>query len=208
MIANPLALADWRRQVAELYGEVRRYEDPAAGWQHWRAARDRLIRHHPQSPLSTAQRPRFKGLPFFEYDPRYRFQVSLDQPETAETQAWHLGADGTIMLQPIARTFGLAEVLGGELTVFWIGGYGGGVFLPFADAHEATYAGGRYLLDGIKGADLGSAGGGKLICDFNFAYNPSCAYADTWTCPLAPPENRLPGPVPAGERAEPILASA
>jgi uncharacterized protein (DUF1684 family) len=42
--------------------------------------------------------------------------------------------------------------------------------------------------------------GGKLVVDFNFAYNPSCAYDPTWICPLVPPGNRLDLPLRAGER--------
>jgi uncharacterized protein (DUF1684 family) len=75
------------------------------------------------------------------------------------------------------------------------------VFLPFKDAtsgHE-TYGAGRYLLDTIKGADLGSVDN-QLVLDFNFAYHPSCHYNPRWVCPLAPIENRLPFPVKAGER--------
>ena len=77
----------------------------------------------------------------------------------------------------------------------------GGLFLPFADATNGrdTYGGGRYLLDTVKGADLGGTTT-TLVLDFNFAYHPSCAYDPRWSCPLAPPGNRLPGPVEAGER--------
>lgn len=207
-IEQPLKLADWRRRVSELYAEVRYFDDPAAAWRHWRAVRDRLIATHPQSPLDAAARPRFRGLPFFDYDPGLRIEADMVPPTDGAHQRWDLGADGTIVLQPAARTRGLAGIVGGELTLFWIAGYGGGLFLPFADAHADTYGGGRYLLDGIKGADLGTTADGRLICDFNFAYNPSCVYADTWTCPLAPPENRLPASVPAGEKAAPILATA
>jgi uncharacterized protein (DUF1684 family) len=63
-----------------------------------------------------------------------------------------------------------------------------------------TYGGGRYLLDTIKHADLGQVGD-HLVIDFNFAYNPSCAYNSRWVCPLTPVENRLPVPIPAGEQA-------
>jgi hypothetical protein len=82
-----------------------------------------------------------------------------------------------------------------------IEGYGGGVYLPFADATSGatSYGGGRYLLDTVKGADLGMEEG-RLVLDFNFAYNPSCAYDPRWTCPLPPPANRLPVDVRAGER--------
>ena len=52
----------------------------------------------------------------------------------------------------------------------------------------------------IKGADLGMDAEGSAILDFNFAYNPSCAYSARWICPLAPPENTLPVAIHAGER--------
>ena len=84
----------------------------------------------------------------------------------------------------------------------WLEAYGGGLFLPVRDAtYGATsYGGGRYVLDTVKGADLG-ADGDRLIVDFNFAFNPSCAYDPGWVCPLAPPANRLPVAVEAGERS-------
>lgn len=112
-----------------------------------------------------------------------------------------LGTDGALHLTPCARTVGIAPILGRELTVYRLGGYGGGLFLPFRDgtAGTSTYGGGRYLLDTIKGADLGLQDG-RLVLDFNFAYHPSCCYAPRWTCPLAPPENAVDTPIQAGER--------
>jgi uncharacterized protein (DUF1684 family) len=90
-----------------------------------------------------------------------------------------------------------------SLGVYWMAGYAGGIFLPFRDAtngHE-TYGAGRYLLDTAKGADLGpGATPGSLVLDFNFAFHPSCAFDPKWSCPLAPPENRLDVRVEAGER--------
>ncbi|MEE8544514.1 MAG: DUF1684 domain-containing protein, partial [Alphaproteobacteria bacterium] len=114
-----------------------------------------------------------------------------------------------VRLTPFARTRGLEARCGAELTLYWIGGYGGGVLLPFRDATsgETTFGGGRYLLDTLKGADLGLADAGAALLDFNFAYNPSCAYAERWVCPLAPPANHLPTAVPAGEKA-PLAHSA
>ena len=49
------------------------------------------------------------------------------------------------------------------------------------------------------GSDLGISGS-EIVLDFNFAYNASCSYDDRWSCPLSPPENRLPFAVAAGER--------
>jgi uncharacterized protein (DUF1684 family) len=197
--ADPLALADWRRTMAEIYAHLRAAEAPEAGWHRWRQERDLLFRHHPSSPLPESARRPDLGLRYFDYDPAYRFIVSAE-PVEGPVEAINLGADGSFAVAPIARTRGLAATLRGELTLYWIMGYGGGLFLPFADATSGrtTYGGGRYLLDTIKGADLGALRG-RLILDFNFAYNPSCAYDPRWACPLAPTENRIIVSVSAGE---------
>ena len=90
-----------------------------------------------------------------------------------------------------------------RLELYWMEGYAGGVFLPFRDATNGaeTYGAGRYLLDAAKSADLGGdRAAGTLILDFNFAFQPSCAFDPKWACPLAPPSNRLDLPIRAGER--------
>ena len=87
----------------------------------------------------------------------------------------------------------------GVLDVWRHEGYGGGIWLPVRDTSPDTYGGGRYLLDTIKGADLGFSGT-TLVVDFNFAYNPSCAYDPAWACPLAPEGDRVPVRIPVGER--------
>lgn len=56
-----------------------------------------------------------------------------------------------------------------------------------------TYPGGRFL-------DTDAVVNGKVIVDFNRAYNPPCAVTPYATCPLAPKENRLPVAVTAGEK--------
>jgi hypothetical protein len=90
-----------------------------------------------------------------------------------------------------------------RLALYWMESYAGGLFLPFRDATNGgqTYGAGRYLLDAAKSADLGGDPARRtLICDFNFAYQPSCAFDPRWACPLAPPDNRFDVAVPAGER--------
>ncbi len=192
-----IELWDWRRRIAGLYAAVRAAETPEAGWRLWRAERDRLFREHPQSPIED--RAGFGALPFWDYDPALRFEVRLRAAEGAVFDV-SAGGDGTMRLRPFAVTDGLGA-LGGELTLYWIEGYGGGVLLPFTDGTSGreSYGGGRYLLDTIKGADLGEVAG-RAVVDFNFAYNPSCSYSDRYVCPLAPRENRLAGRVEAGER--------
>ena len=201
IVRDMVALADWRRRTYELYATVRSMSDPTQAWRAWRNRRDALMQDHPQSPLSSSERATFPGLPYFGYNAGARHLVDLEPVERDAQETQSLRDDGKVRLSPFARTRGLEAALGGELTVYWIAGYGGGIFLPFMDATTGneTYGGGRYLLDGIKGADLGLSDD-KLVLDFNFAYNPSCAYSLRWSCPLAPPHNRLPKPVRAGER--------
>ena len=195
------ALWDWRRQVAKLYAAIRAEPDPQRAWKHWRAVRDEMFRDHRQSPIEPGCR--FEGLSMFPYNPELVFHVKHSAIKDAPVETFQAGADGQVNMQPFARTQGLRLKLGGELTMYWLLGYGGGVFLPFADATSGreTYGAGRYLLDTIKGADLGSTPDGLTVLDFNFAYNPSCAYSPRYICPLAPPANRLPMPVRAGEHA-------
>lgn len=196
-------LWDWRRQVSDLYHAVRANPDPREAWRHWRAVRDRLFRSHPQTPIEAGTP--FTTLPFFPYDPALRFTVAME-PLDGPEEVFPAGGDGDLRMRPFARTAGLAAALGGELTAYWLLGYCGGVFLPFADATggRETYGAGRYLLDSIKGADLGAAPDGRAVLDFNFAYNPSCAYSPRYVCPLAPRANRLPAAVRAGELAPPV----
>lgn len=201
-------LADWRRQVATLYAEVRGMaaSDPAIALAHWRAVRERLYREHPQSPVPPAARSAFRAA-HFEHDPSLRFQVTVEPapppaPGAPALELPNSGAD-TLSFSRIGRiAIPFAE---GErsLSVFWMAGYSGGLFIPFRDATNGTetYGAGRYLVDSAKSADLGGdPATGRLTIDFNFAFQPSCAFDPRWACPLAPPENRLDLAVCAGER--------
>jgi uncharacterized protein (DUF1684 family) len=201
--ADPFALADWRRMVAEIYADVRRavVADQMRAWETFRARRDALFNFHPQTPLTTEQRARFIGLDYYPYDPAWRVTGALDRNVEQETFSLDLPAEGLLRYTRVAC---VRFTLGGvpaQLSLFWIEGYGGGLFLPFRDATAGreTYGGGRYVYDTIKGADLG-AGEDELVLDFNYAYNPSCAYAAAWVCPLSPRENWLPFAVTAGEK--------
>ena len=197
-------LWDWRRRVAALYAAVRAEPDPAQAWRLWCETRRTLFRTHGQSPVETAVRAAYTGPHVYPYDPALRFAVALEDAAPARFDV-PAGEDGVVRAAAFARTAGLRERLGEELTLYWIEGYGGGAFLPFADATSGggTYGAGRYLLDTVKGADLGTLPDGRLVLDFNFAYAPSCAYSPRYVCPLAPPGNRLPAADRAGERVGP-----
>jgi uncharacterized protein (DUF1684 family) len=197
-----LDLLDWKRRIAELYAEVRAARDPESAWNRWRAARDVLFRGHPQSPVPEAERASYPGVPLFPYDPAFRAAGTV---EPAEHEALDIGASdgGTYRFTRFAR---IRFAIGGQdlsLDTYWLEGYGGGLFLPFRDATAGreTYGAGRYLMDTAKGSDLGVGADGRLVLDFNFAYNPSCSYDPRWSCPLAPPANCLGVEIRAGERS-------
>jgi uncharacterized protein len=195
-----LDLVDWRRRVGHLY----RLRGPGA-LDEFRRGRDNLFRTHPQSPIEDRQS--FAGLDYFPSDPLYR--VSASFKPTAQPTELVIdtgGEDGAIRYR---RAGLLRFTLAGtecSLLVLSLVAYGGGLFLPFKDAtsRSETYGGGRYLFDTVKNTD-GLAleietGSSQVVVDFNYAYNPSCAYSPRWACPLAPPENVLPIPIRAGEK--------
>jgi uncharacterized protein len=201
-----LELMDWKRRVLAMYAAVRGAGGDPAACAAFRGERDELFAEHPASPLPAAERAGFAGVPYFPHRPDLRVEAELvADPEGAELVIPTSTGEPT----RLTRIGFVRPVLGGEpasLAVYWLEGYGGGLFLPFRDAlaGRETYGGGRYLLDTVKGADLGtSADGAGLVLDFNYAYNPSCAYDPRWSCPLAPPENRFAVAVEAGERMPP-----
>ena len=213
--ADRLRLADWRRQVADLYAEVRvrATTDPEAAWTLWRATRERLFREHPDSPVPATQRASFEAR-HWPYDERLRFVLPvLDEAPEPSSGIRLSTAPGLTLQLPMSvgdaldfGRIGWIEVpfAAGprRLALYWMAGYAGGLFLPFRDLTngDATYAAGRYLLDTAKSADLGADERSRLVIDFNFAFHPSCAFDPVWSCPLAPPENRLDLPIEAGER--------
>ncbi len=187
---------DWRRQTFALYAEVREHDDPAAAHAGWVEGRDRLLRTHPASPVPAEVRSSYPNADVAAYDPAYRFVAPVATDVEPETREHQTGTDGVVPFRLIGRV----QLAGlGSLDVWWLDSYGGGLFVPFRDSAATSYGGGRYLLDTVKGADLGGDPDG-LVLDLNFAYQPSCAYDEAWACPLAGPGNTLTVEVPVGER--------
>lgn len=187
---SPLVVS-WRREVHRVYAEVRATSEPARAHDVWVRGRTQLFDEHPASPRQPGQSLRHAA-----YDPAYRFLVLL---EPAEPQSWqpHTGTDGQVPFRRAGR-FVLPGL--GSLDVWWLGSYGNGLFVPVRDttAGRSSYGAGRYVIDTVKGADLGRENDSWVV-DLNFCYNPSCAYDPAWACPLAPAGNRLTADVPVGE---------
>ena len=195
-----LQIADWRRRVFALYDAVRAQDDPEEAHELWRIERDDLMARHPATPLLEPDRLLFEGLTIAPYDAAWRYELPILPAEPGGFE-FATATDGIV---PFERV-GLVEIPdAGTLDVWRLTTYAGGLFVPVRDALAGqpggTYGGGRYLIDTVKGADLGSdAARGTMVLDFNFAYNPSCAYDPAWACPLAQPGNVLPIAVPVGE---------
>ncbi|HZM81049.1 MAG TPA: DUF1684 domain-containing protein [Candidatus Limnocylindrales bacterium] len=185
-----LDLADWRERVASLYLS----DLDLTGF---RRARDELFATHPQSPVRG--NASFTGLSYFDPDPAFAVEAGLTAAE-GEIQIDTGDTDGVVTYRRVT----VAHTGFGPLTLWWIEAYGGGLFLPFRDEthHSHTYGGGRYLTDTVKGTfgrGVQLLDGDRIRLDFNYAYNPSCAYSDEYVCPLAPRENWLEVPIRAGE---------
>ena len=195
-----MTLLDWRRRIFELYSEIRASPEPQWAWRRWREVRHEMFATHSQSPLPLGNREGFAGLDYYDYDPAFR--VLADYREAA-SEHYDIATNGTEPMRFARRGIANFQLQGQFVTLelYWLETYGGGLFLPFKDTTSAntTYGAGRYLLDTVKGADLGTLYD-KLVLDFNFAYNPSCSYDDRWVCPLATPANRVDLTIEAGER--------
>jgi uncharacterized protein (DUF1684 family) len=187
-----LDVLDWRRRTAALYEQVRAELYPPVAHAGWAATREQLFRTHPASAVRDAA----YDLPVAPYDPQWRAEVALE-PAPPERLEVPTGTDGVV---PFDR-LGVLRTPWGDLDAWWLASYGGGLWLPVRDrtSGTTTYGGGRYLLDTVKGADLGSTADGRLVLDLNFLYAPSCAHDEAWACPLAPPGNVLDLAVEAGE---------
>lgn len=200
MTFTQLELTDWRRRVHALYAAVRAEADPAEGHAVWRAGREDLFLHHPQSPLPADDPLRVTRVRYWPYDPALRFTLPLAAVDEDVRLAIPTGDDGVTKLKLFARVR-LPEPFDADLDVWWMDQYGGGLFIPLKDgtAGHGSYGAGRYALDTAKGADLGGAAD-SIVLDLNFLYHPSCRYSPEWVCPLAQPGNTISARVEAGEQ--------
>ncbi|MGY1643966.1 DUF1684 domain-containing protein [Geodermatophilus sp. SYSU D00703] len=157
-----------------------------------RGGHDVVRPRHPDHPLRT----RYAGTPAFPPDPRWvasgRF-VPFAAPRPTTVGAAVAGlehvydAPGVVEFALAGRSLSLTAFNGkdpGSLVVLFTASTSG----------ATTYAANRSLALGVPDAD------GRVVLDFNRAVNLPCAYTDFATCPLPPPENRLPVAVEAGEQ--------
>lgn len=160
-----------------------------------RAEKDAFFKHHPQSPLTREQRQAFTGLSYFPENPALRLEVEIVKFNPPDTIRMNTSTGDVQTYQRYGRFKFQVDGQPAELTLY---SAAHGFFLPFVDslANTETYGAGRYLEPELLPE-------GKLLVDFNAAYNPYCAYNPNWSCPLTPFENRLKVPIRAGEKLFP-----
>lgn len=166
----------------------------------FRAQIDNFFKQHPQSPLDASQQLAFERLDYFEPNKALVFEVDLVPFEAVELI--EIPTTGGIANQ--YRRLGQItfDVNGQSVTLTVLSNpKGKELFIPFRDATSGkeSYGGGRYLDDGRPG--VVKIGRNRYRIDFNFAYNPWCAYSPDYSCPLPPHENWLTVPISAGEKA-------
>ncbi len=162
----------------------------------FRLEKDEFMRHGRDSPFARPGAPRFTGLKYFEPDPSFHFAAALQRYPT-ESSVIMTTNEGTRQLYNRVGRFDLV-VSGRTVSVQ---AYQSAerddrnLFLPFKDATSGreTYGSGRYLDMAVQHDD-------RYLVDFNYAYNPYCAYAEEYACPLPPAENWLVVPIAAGEK--------
>ena len=177
----------------------------------WRAQGDEDYRTEGHSPFKTKkERKRFKGRNWFPADPEARVVAQVQRFWAPDTVPFPTSA-GTIKMylrwaELIFTYKGHSDTLVAYRSVRNLEHpeYGKLLFVPFTDqtSGESSYGGGRYL-DPPMPVESEQAGWGAedyLVLDFNTAYNPYCAVADGWFCPIPPSENYLQVALEAGER--------
>jgi uncharacterized protein (DUF1684 family) len=161
----------------------------------FRAAKDAFFRDDPQSPLTPEQHRSFAGLAYFDEQPALALELRPEPFEQSERVEMQTSTGEVAGYERWARA---SFEVDGEPASITLYRDGHALFVPFQDATSGgeSYGAGRYL-------EPEETHDGRVMLDFNYAYNPYCAYNERWSCPLPPAENRLPVPIRAGERSFP-----
>ena len=160
----------------------------------FRTAKDQFFHADQQSPLLPDQRTAFSGLAYFDEDAALALELEPEPFAEQETVELQTSTGQVASYVRWARVRFDVDGEPAELTVYR-DQQSGAYFLPFQDANAGgeTYGAGRYL-------EVEPLEDGRLHVDFNYAYNPYCAYNEHWSCPIPPAENRLTVVIRAGEK--------
>lgn len=158
----------------------------------FRRQKDEFFHHSQHSPLKPEQRRAFSGLHYFPENIALDLTVEVERNREKKTVSMQTN---TGSVQEYERYGRFSFTLEGQPVTLTIYRNQHGFFLPFVDtlAGKETYPSGRYL-------EPQEIGKNRFRVNFNMAYNPYCAYNELWSCPITPAENRIPGPIRAGEK--------
>lgn len=166
----------------------------------FRAEVDEMMAYHPQSPLTDEQQAVFEGLNYYDENKALVVRVEVERFSPDEPLIEMQTSTGDVQ---VYRRWGrFTFTVDGEEAALTLysdeDGYD--FFLPFKDATNGkeTYGAGRYLDNHRPG--LRQLLADRFEVDFNYAYNPYCAYNENYSCPLPPRENWLAVPIRAGEK--------
>ena len=168
--------------------------------ERFRAEIDQFMKLHPQSPLEPEQRDNFVALSYYPETPELCLTVTVERcPANEPLMTMQTSTGDTRQYRRWGRFSLVAAGQEGQLTIY-ADPYGSDLFLPFKDSTngDETYGAGRYL-DNHRPA-IQRIHGDLYQIDFNYAYNPYCAYSPYYSCPLPPRENWLTLPIQAGEK--------
>ena len=159
---------------------------------NFRSSKDDFFATDHHSPLTHDQKHGFDGLEYYSENPKLRLELDVEEFPTKEVIEMQTSTGD---VQTHTRYGKIHFEVEGEEVELTLYKDPHGYFLPFTDALAGieTYGAGRYL-------EPQALLGGKVLVDFNYAYNPYCAYNDLYSCPLTPWENRLKVPIKAGEK--------
>jgi uncharacterized protein (DUF1684 family) len=161
----------------------------------WRAQRDKNW-SETTDPIPAERRAELLPLKYFPPDPSYvvpaELRLAQERPvvelptSTGELRRMQIVGTLEFTLNGQKMSLGALSPAGEPIR---------SLFVPFADATTKveTYEAGRYL-------DIEPTATGLYTIDFNYAYNPTCAYNKSYSCPFPPPSNRLTIAVRAGEK--------
>lgn len=161
---------------------------------------DHFMKYHPQSPLDPEQLPSFKGLAYYAPNTDLVFEVEVDRfPDDDPIVEMQTSTGDTQTYRRWGRFIFQVDEQEAALTIY-SDPSGQEFFMPFKDATNGkeTYGAGRYMDNHRPGLDR--LGPNRFEIDFNYAYNPYCAYNWAYSCPLPPRENWLEVPIRAGEK--------
>jgi uncharacterized protein (DUF1684 family) len=160
---------------------------------HFRAAKDAWFGRDPHSPLSHEEQHQFEGLSYYPFNPALHMHLPLDRDVSDEPIVMETSTGDQREYHRAGKIHFDVDGESAELTIY--ADADGELFLPMRDATSGkeTYGAGRYL-------EPDMAGENEVHVDFNYLYNPYCAYNEAYSCPLPPLENWLRVPIEAGEK--------